>query len=389
MDNNILKFLEVYKNLDELCKQILSSDIGISKYIEDMEKEIKGSLYVLNWEKDYKKLKHMRWIRNQLVHDTNSFKNNIVSTDDIEWLKDFQSKIIKCTDPFSLLNQSHNQQDRIGTVDNIVFKTINQDSVRNDKKSNKDVLVVVLLFAIVLLVSLFVIPILFSSLDYMGSYSYEEMKIDSIDNEVENEIKVEIEDEIEVNFEPLTFSGENSATIKNINVPNGNYYIVGKYYGKGNFIAELHKSIKDSFGQLIANKVGKCETIYGFQGPIENGYINIENVSGKWQFVIIACERISEENLVNQYTYTGSGAKVIPNINLPKGEYYITCTYKGDRNFVVTFYDNINNNYGDLIANVIGEAEVTYGIRGPIKQGYIDIDMANGDWTITIEPCDN
>ena len=115
----------------------------------------------------------------------------------------------------------------------------------------------------------------------------------------------------------------------------------------------------------------------------------MESESGKWEFTIIACEIVSEDNLMKQYTYTGSGAKVIPNINLPKGEYYITCTYKGDGNFAVTFYDSINNNFGDLIANEIGDAEVTYGIQGPIRHGYIDIDMANGDWTITIEPCNN
>ena len=116
MNNNILIFLEVYKNLDELCKQILSSDIGVSKYIQDMEKEIHGSFYVTDWEKDYNKLKHIRWIRNQLVHDTNSFENNIVTTDDIEWSKEFQTRIIKCTDPFSLLNQRRNQGDTIKNV---------------------------------------------------------------------------------------------------------------------------------------------------------------------------------------------------------------------------------------------------------------------------------
>jgi hypothetical protein len=375
MNNNILIFLEVYKNLDELCKHILSSDIGVSKYIEDMEKEIQGSFYVTDWEKDYKKLKHIRWIRNQLVHDTNSFENNIVTTDDIEWLKEFQTRIIKCTDPFSLLNQMRNQSDTIKNVNSILSQTINHNNSKNNKKSNNGALVVVIIITIVLLVSMFVIPILFSTFNYLGNYSYEETKIDNTQNEV--------------NFETLVFSGEKSATIKNIHVPNGNYYIIGKYYGDGNFVAELHKSVKDNFGQLIANKIGECESIYGFQGPIENGYINVESASGKWEFTIIACEIISEENLRERYTYTGSGAKVIPNINLPKGEYYITCTYKGDRNFGVTFYNSINNNFGELIANEIGDSEVTYGIQGPIRHGYIDIDMANGDWTITIEPCNN
>lgn len=374
MNNNILIFLEAYKNLDELCKQILSCDIGISKYIEDMEKEVQGLYYVTDWEKDYKKLKHMRWIRNQLVHDANSFENNIVTLDDIEWIKDFQSRIIKCTDPFSLLNQLRNQEGGVKTVNNSLSNAKKQEDLANNKKSKRSVIVVVILLAI-LLISIFIIPIFVSVFNYMENYTYEEIKTDSTKNEI--------------NFETLIFSGENSATIKNINVPNGNYYVIGKFYGDGNFIAELHKSVKDDFGQLIANKIGECESIYGFQGPIENGYINVESASGKWEFIIIACETILEESLTEQYTYTGSGAKVIPNINLPKGEYYITCTYKGDRNFAVTFYDSINNNFGNLIANEIGQAEVVYGIQGPVKHGYLDINMANGDWIITIEPCGN
>lgn len=39
MDNMILEFLEAYKSPDELCKQILSSDRGISEYIDEMERE--------------------------------------------------------------------------------------------------------------------------------------------------------------------------------------------------------------------------------------------------------------------------------------------------------------------------------------------------------------
>ena len=85
MDNTILEFLDIYKNIDELCKQIYKGNAGVSRYIEDMEKEIQGPKYVSCWEQDYKQLKHIRWIRNQLVHDVNSFQNNIVTLADIEW----------------------------------------------------------------------------------------------------------------------------------------------------------------------------------------------------------------------------------------------------------------------------------------------------------------
>ena len=48
----------------------------------------------------------MRWIRNRLVHEINSFEDNLVSEEDIEWLHTFYHRIMECTDPFSLLHQS-------------------------------------------------------------------------------------------------------------------------------------------------------------------------------------------------------------------------------------------------------------------------------------------
>lgn len=108
MNNIILEFLEAYKSLDELCKQTLSSDKGISKYIDEMNFESQGHMRVACWEKDYKQLKKMRWIRNRLVHETNSFQENIITREDIEWLKNFRTRIMECKDPFSLLYQSRN-----------------------------------------------------------------------------------------------------------------------------------------------------------------------------------------------------------------------------------------------------------------------------------------
>lgn len=40
--NDVLEFLKIYQNLDELCRKILSSDIGISEYINEMSNESQG-----------------------------------------------------------------------------------------------------------------------------------------------------------------------------------------------------------------------------------------------------------------------------------------------------------------------------------------------------------
>lgn len=74
MENLIIDYLSAYKHLDNLCKDILDSDVGITEYIDEMENEFgQGSIYVLGWNSDYKQLKHYRWIRNKLVHEADSF----------------------------------------------------------------------------------------------------------------------------------------------------------------------------------------------------------------------------------------------------------------------------------------------------------------------------
>lgn len=97
MNNLILEYLEAYKSLDMLCRQVLESDRGVSEYIDEMSNERQGEMLVAGWEKDYKQLKRLRWIRNQLVHDVNSFQNNLIDARDVEWLKTFQSRIMEHT----------------------------------------------------------------------------------------------------------------------------------------------------------------------------------------------------------------------------------------------------------------------------------------------------
>ncbi len=109
--NNILEFLEKYKNLDELCKQILSSDRGVSEYIDEMSKESRG-YRIAGWERDYKQLKRLRWIRNRLVHESGSFEAHLVKIEDIQWLHTFYLRIMECKDPFSILHQFEKNVDR-------------------------------------------------------------------------------------------------------------------------------------------------------------------------------------------------------------------------------------------------------------------------------------
>lgn len=102
-----IDFQETYKRLDRLCKDYLSSNEGVSEYIRQMENTAWiDRRYVVSWEADYKQLKHVRWVRNQLAHEVGTLEAGICTTDDLNYIKDFYNRILNGNDPFTLIRKA-------------------------------------------------------------------------------------------------------------------------------------------------------------------------------------------------------------------------------------------------------------------------------------------
>ncbi len=97
-----MSFLDSYKRLDKLCGEIYGKDYGISAYIDDMEKNRRGVFYVQNWDSDLARLKNYRYTRNQIVHDTSVYEEDVCDEDDGMWLDSFRTRIMESTDPISV-----------------------------------------------------------------------------------------------------------------------------------------------------------------------------------------------------------------------------------------------------------------------------------------------
>ncbi|MCM1159606.1 MAG: hypothetical protein NC412_00140 [Roseburia sp.] len=93
-------FMRSYKYLDNLCKDM--NGIGVTGYIEDMKQEKNGKYYVAEWNTDYLKLKHYRYIRNQIAHENYANEENMCSDNDITWIDEFYQRIMNQTDPLAL-----------------------------------------------------------------------------------------------------------------------------------------------------------------------------------------------------------------------------------------------------------------------------------------------
>ena len=105
-----IDFMDLYKSVDNFLKDAYSSSVGVTEYITQMEKNsFKGQSCVPSWNEDYSKLKHLRWIRNQLAHEV-GYNSDICAPEDYDWLKDFYNRLFSANDPVARLRKAEAMQ---------------------------------------------------------------------------------------------------------------------------------------------------------------------------------------------------------------------------------------------------------------------------------------
>ncbi len=95
-------FFETYKRLDNLCKDLLRSDKGVTTYIFEMEQCASSAYQINGWKDDYEKLKYYRHIRNKIAHEPGCVETDFCSVRDVEWLEQFYQRILNREDPLAL-----------------------------------------------------------------------------------------------------------------------------------------------------------------------------------------------------------------------------------------------------------------------------------------------
>ncbi len=94
------KFFEAYKLLEERCNEIYSAKSGVSEYIADMERHMSLAASA-DFERTYKSLKHLRWLRNQIAH--NASGGSFCKKEDYDALKGFYTELLRGEDPLTRL----------------------------------------------------------------------------------------------------------------------------------------------------------------------------------------------------------------------------------------------------------------------------------------------
>ena len=99
------EFFEEYKRLDRICADMYSARQGVSEYIADMEsRPIRETSRITAWDHDYKQLKHLRWIRNRIAHESDTCQ--ICSISDIQDIQNFYNRILSGRDPIAMVERT-------------------------------------------------------------------------------------------------------------------------------------------------------------------------------------------------------------------------------------------------------------------------------------------
>lgn len=174
----------------------------------------------------------------------------------------------------------------------------------------------------------------------------------------------------ETNKEIIKMTGHNySQTIKKEDATCEEDGLIVKKCACGKTKEEVIHKLGHSYTSPTCTESGKCSRC-GKAGQSALGHMT--NYA-----VCPACGEV----LFEKQTYSGYGKKAITGINLPEGEYNIISTFSGEYNFIVKFEN-------ELIANQIGSSNIAYKYITPLnglKNGILNVEMADGNWSIAIE----
>ena len=138
MNKNDLQFFEEYKKLDLQLKDLLGADTGVSAYLAAMEETASADrASVPGWNADYRLLKHLRWARNQLAHQSED-SDSVTIREDLLDLQDFSRRVLDGTDPLALLRAAREKSSAKRRT--VVRKRIARKTPETSKSEQIDVL---------------------------------------------------------------------------------------------------------------------------------------------------------------------------------------------------------------------------------------------------------
>ena len=140
MNECALDYLESYKRLDQLCRDMFRTKDGVTEYINQMDRVISRINSKPDWRNFYSRLKYQRRLRNDLVHNTECSECTEEDIDEIEYFFDL---ILKQEDPLACIRKQQT------LTRHASIQTSDSSSIRREYHSKKSGIVEFLIYIIV------------------------------------------------------------------------------------------------------------------------------------------------------------------------------------------------------------------------------------------------
>ena len=135
-----LDYLESYKRLDQLCRDMFRSKDGVTEYINQMDRVISRINSKQDWRDFYSRLKYQRRLRNNLVHSTECSECTEEDIDEVEY---FFELILKQEDPLACIRKQQT------LTRHVSIQTSDSSSMRRGYHSKKSGIVEFIIYMMV------------------------------------------------------------------------------------------------------------------------------------------------------------------------------------------------------------------------------------------------
>ena len=140
MDGCVLDYLDSYKRLDQLCRDMFRTKDGVTEYINQMDRVISRINSKQEWRNFYSRLKYQRRLRNNLVHNTECSEG---TEEDIDEVECFFELILKQEDPLACIRKQQT------LTRHVSIQTSDSSSMRRGYHSKKSGIVEFIIYMMV------------------------------------------------------------------------------------------------------------------------------------------------------------------------------------------------------------------------------------------------
>lgn len=140
MNECALGYLESYKRLDQLCRDMFRTKDGVTEYINQMDRVISRINSKQDWRNFYSRLKYQRRLRNNLVHNMECSECTEEDIDEVEY---FFELILKQEDPLACIRKQQT------LTRHVSIQTSDSSSMRRGYHSKKSGIIEFIIYMMV------------------------------------------------------------------------------------------------------------------------------------------------------------------------------------------------------------------------------------------------